>query len=100
MIGVALQQKPWLHVLEFLQYGDLRAVLEACKEKKIELTLAEQLHWGMQLCAGCEYMASKVNKLSHICSLHMCSEWFTWTWQPVTVCLALITLSKSVTSVW
>ena len=27
MIGVAIQQKPWLCVLEFMYYGDLRAAV-------------------------------------------------------------------------
>lgn len=30
MIGVAIQQKPWLCVLEFMFYGDLRAALLVC----------------------------------------------------------------------
>jgi hypothetical protein len=28
MVGVAVQQAPWLVVLEFMQFGDLRAVLQ------------------------------------------------------------------------
>jgi hypothetical protein len=30
MIGVSIQQKPWLCVLEFMFYGDLRGVLLVC----------------------------------------------------------------------
>ena len=30
MIGVAIQQKPWLCVLEFMFYGDLRAAVLVC----------------------------------------------------------------------
>ena len=28
MIGVAVQQAPWLVVIEFMPYGDLKGVLE------------------------------------------------------------------------
>ena len=41
--GVALQQKPWLCVLEFMKYGDLRTVLIDCAEKNVTLSLYEQL---------------------------------------------------------
>lgn len=41
--GVALQQKPWLCVLEFMQYGDLRSVLMDCLEKNILLQPYEQV---------------------------------------------------------
>ncbi len=29
IVGIVIQQKPWLMVLEYLRYGDLRGVLKA-----------------------------------------------------------------------
>ncbi|EGD77654.1 TK/HMTK protein kinase [Salpingoeca rosetta] len=58
-IGVALQQKPWLCVLEFMKYGDLKTVLLTCKEKHLDLTLFEILRWCFQLADGMAFMASK-----------------------------------------
>lgn len=43
LIGVSMQQKPWLMVLEFLQYGDLRTVLKGFATKGLHLTYSEQL---------------------------------------------------------
>eukprot|EP00039_Didymoeca_costata_P028262 m.20511 g.20511 ORF g.20511 m.20511 type:complete len:651 (-) comp6865_c0_seq1:143-2095(-) len=58
MVGVAVQQIPWLCVLEFQPYGDLRGVLMACKQKKLSLTLREQLHCSAQIAAGCAHISS------------------------------------------
>ena len=58
-VGVAVQQAPWLAVIEFCQYGDLRAVVKACKEKKVTLLLEEQLSFCHQLASGCAHLASK-----------------------------------------
>ena len=43
---MALQQKPWLCVLEFMNYGDLRSVLLACSEKNIQLQPYEMVGTG------------------------------------------------------
>eukprot|EP00730_Choanoeca_flexa_P003250 TRINITY_DN11342_c1_g2_i10.p1 TRINITY_DN11342_c1_g2~~TRINITY_DN11342_c1_g2_i10.p1 ORF type:complete len:1254 (+),score=295.90 TRINITY_DN11342_c1_g2_i10:97-3858(+) len=59
IIGVALQQKPWLCVLEFMNYGDLRSVLLACNEKDIQLQPYEMLVWCNQLAKGMTFLASK-----------------------------------------
>eukprot|EP00051_Salpingoeca_urceolata_P021318 m.332324 g.332324 ORF g.332324 m.332324 type:complete len:1330 (-) comp19776_c1_seq9:60-4049(-) len=59
MIGVAVQQKPWLAVLEFMEYGDLRSVLKACKQKKIDLTYSEQLSWSAQVASGCAFISEQ-----------------------------------------
>ena len=32
LLGVAVQQRPWLCVIEFMKYGDLKDVLQAGKE--------------------------------------------------------------------
>lgn len=59
MIGVALQQRPWLVVLEYCLYGDLSDVVKALGRRKITLTAGEQLHIGEQLAKGLAFVASK-----------------------------------------
>ena len=54
-----MQQKPWLMVLEFLDYGDLRNVLKGCESKGIRLTYGEQLNAAVQIAKGMSYIASK-----------------------------------------
>lgn len=52
LIGVCIQQRPWLVVLEFVQYGDLREILRALKSKQIELTCPERLTFAVQISTG------------------------------------------------
>lgn len=59
LIGVSMQQKPWLMVLEFLQYGDLRHLLKGCSSKGLVLTYAEQLMFSTQIARGMAFMSSK-----------------------------------------
>jgi len=57
--GVAVQQRPWLVILEFCQYGDLSDVLKALARRRVPLTTQEQLNAGVQLSRGLGYLASK-----------------------------------------
>ena len=57
MVGVAVQQAPWLCVLEYMEYGDLRSVLKAAEGKGLELQLTDQLNWSRQLAAGCGWIS-------------------------------------------
>lgn len=59
MVGVAVQQAPWLCVLEFCEHGDLRAVVRACKEKGITVAYDEQLNMCQQLAGGMAHLTSK-----------------------------------------
>lgn len=59
IIGVAVQQRPWLTVLEYIKYGDLLAVVKAAREKNFDISYTEQLVWGEQMAAGMKYIASK-----------------------------------------
>lgn len=59
MIGVALQQAPWLCVLEFLPYGDMRNFLQMAKEKHITLTDLEMVSWCKQLASGCAHISKQ-----------------------------------------
>ena len=42
--GVCLRQQPWLIIEDYMLYGDLDAVLTACREKEVVLTEAEFLY--------------------------------------------------------
>lgn len=59
LLGVAIQQRPWLCVIEFMKYGDLRDVLQTCDEKKFKLTDYEQLNMAQQLAEGLAFLANK-----------------------------------------
>eukprot|EP00042_Codosiga_hollandica_P044404 m.436760 g.436760 ORF g.436760 m.436760 type:complete len:764 (-) comp56777_c0_seq4:1124-3415(-) len=59
MIGVAVQQRPWLCVIEFMQFGDLRDVVQTCFEKSCTLTELEQVILASSICSGMEFVASK-----------------------------------------
>ena len=56
MIGVCVQQAPWLMVLEFLEYGDMRTVVKACQSKGLVMNLSEQLQWLVDVSGGMQYM--------------------------------------------
>ena len=64
LIGVAVQQPPWLCVLDFHQYGDLRDVVMTLAQKKLKLETAEHLHIFKQICAGMAHLHSR--KLVHM----------------------------------
>ena len=59
LVGVAMQQKPWLMVLEYCQFGDLRGVLQGCSSRKLTLNYAEQLSLGLQVAGGMQYLAER-----------------------------------------
>ncbi|EDQ85658.1 uncharacterized protein MONBRDRAFT_29090 [Monosiga brevicollis MX1] len=59
LIGVSMQQRPWLMVLEYLQYGDLRNVLKGCASKNIELQYEDQLNFAVQIAKGMAYIAAQ-----------------------------------------
>ena len=59
LLGTVLEQRPWLVVLEFVQYGDLREILSACKQKSIAVNETERLHFAEQIALGCAYIISK-----------------------------------------
>lgn len=59
MVGVALQQSPWLCVLEFLPYGDLQGLMQDLAANDIKLELGVMLDFCSQLCDGGAHLASK-----------------------------------------
>jgi len=59
LIGVAVQQRPWLSVIEFVKYGDLLSVAKTCSEKGFEIEYREHLLMGRQMAAGMDYIAKR-----------------------------------------
>eukprot|EP00730_Choanoeca_flexa_P000023 TRINITY_DN10008_c0_g1_i1.p1 TRINITY_DN10008_c0_g1~~TRINITY_DN10008_c0_g1_i1.p1 ORF type:complete len:1147 (+),score=361.22 TRINITY_DN10008_c0_g1_i1:385-3441(+) len=59
IVGVAVERKPWLCVLEFMQYGDVCQVLQTVKERGFELFDSEYHKIGMQVCEGMEFITSQ-----------------------------------------
>eukprot|EP00912_Choanoflagellata_sp_UC4_P001432 UC4_evm4s893 len=59
IVGVAVQQRPWLCVLEFVQYGDLKEMLEFAFESRVCLSPLEQLYMTVQLADGLDYIHSR-----------------------------------------
>lgn len=43
LVGVAVQQRPWLAVLEFMRFGDLHAVVKKCQQFNVILHSLEHL---------------------------------------------------------
>lgn len=58
LYGVCLKQKPWLILEEFVNYGDLDAVMKACKEKEIALTESELMIIINQLATGANFVTT------------------------------------------
>jgi serine/threonine protein kinase len=56
MIGVALQQRPWLMVIEFIHYGDLQQMLKTMYKMGCSYMYNEQIDLGRQVAAGMNCM--------------------------------------------
>eukprot|EP00038_Savillea_parva_P009426 m.183466 g.183466 ORF g.183466 m.183466 type:complete len:1224 (-) comp15822_c0_seq1:35-3706(-) len=54
--GVCMTQEPYLCILEFEPYGDLKKVLSTCQEKGITVTAAEQIFILKQIADAMEYI--------------------------------------------
>eukprot|EP00040_Diaphanoeca_grandis_P023795 m.129939 g.129939 ORF g.129939 m.129939 type:complete len:690 (-) comp29446_c0_seq4:473-2542(-) len=57
--GVAVQQPPWLYVLQYCMYGDLRQVLKTCQQRRFFLRPKELLILTTGILAGMEHIISK-----------------------------------------
>jgi hypothetical protein len=57
--GVSVRRRPWLCVIEFLKYGDVQALMQACQQKKFTVRLPEMLYMGWQIANGMAHMATK-----------------------------------------
>jgi len=59
IVGAAMVYRPWLVVLEMMQYGDLKKVMLACQSKNLKVTFLEILLFSEQIAAALEFCASK-----------------------------------------
>jgi len=57
--GVAVQQPPWLYVLQYCMYGDLRQVLKTCQQRRCYLRPKELLVLATGILAGMEHIVGK-----------------------------------------
>jgi len=63
LVGVCFIQKPFLAILEYIMYGDLKKVLETFQEKGLKLEPVEQLY------VVCEPHEPPLTKLCCVCGL-------------------------------
>lgn len=59
LVGVCMSQRPWLVCIELMLYGDVRKVIQAARNKKLDFTFAEQLHLARQVCDGLGFVAAQ-----------------------------------------
>jgi len=59
IVGTSMVYRPWLVVLEMMQYGDLKKVLQTAQNKGMELTFIEFLIMAEQLAAALEHVSQK-----------------------------------------
>jgi HAMP domain-containing protein len=58
-VGVCVEQEPWMTVLEYAPYGDLRTFLRTCISLPgMEVQSVELIEFGRQIAAGMEYLGS------------------------------------------
>jgi hypothetical protein len=76
LLGVAVQQRPWLCVIEFMKYGDLRDVLQTCKEvsphnsRSMCHTSGRSLFVCVESCPPLHYHTLSSEALSRMFVLH------------------------------
>lgn len=59
LMGVSMEKRPWLAVLELAEYGDVRSFLRTLKGKDFELRDSEKVHLAAQVAYGLEYLHSE-----------------------------------------
>eukprot|EP00039_Didymoeca_costata_P023201 m.6325 g.6325 ORF g.6325 m.6325 type:complete len:919 (+) comp3518_c0_seq1:175-2931(+) len=57
--GVSVRRRPWLCIIEYIKYGDVRSVLGGCLSKNIQLRLVEFLRIGVQVADGMRYVCNQ-----------------------------------------
>lgn len=58
-LGVCMTQQPFLVVLEYCMYGDLRKVLVACQDRELEVRATEFMSFGKQIADALAYLTAK-----------------------------------------
>jgi hypothetical protein len=100
LIGVAVQQAPWLVVLEFVQFGDLRAVLQALKENGTDLHTGEIVRRPTPRHATPRHATPRHVTSRHIASHHATCIWsrsfITTAYQPIAsmLCCLIVQLVR------
>ena len=64
LVGVCMTQAPFLVVLEYIMYGDLKKVLTTCREKDIMIRPSEQFYFLEQIADALAYITAK--KIVHL----------------------------------
>jgi len=59
LVGVAVQQRPWLVVIEMMKYGDLYTFTMAAKDKSFRIRYLEHLHITRQVAEGMVFIESQ-----------------------------------------
>lgn len=59
LVGVCVSQRPWIAVIEFMQYNDVRKFLRFAKDKNVSFSKLELLHIAHQAAAGMRHVAEK-----------------------------------------
>lgn len=60
LLGVCMNGKPWLALLDYCEYGDLREFLRICTTRpNIEPYFAERCRWAYQIACGMNYVSSR-----------------------------------------
>jgi serine/threonine protein kinase len=57
-LGVCMAQQPFLVVLEYCMYGDLKKVLTACKDRELEVRGTEFVSFGRQIADAFAYLTA------------------------------------------
>jgi serine/threonine protein kinase len=74
LVAVVTTQDPLLIVLDYVTYGDMRAVLKACRVKGIAVTPAEKLFMATQVCVPIAWFSWLIAQLClswHIPHVHI-----------------------------
>ena len=53
---MCLARKPWLLVLEYMEFKDLGVILRTCKKSGVSLRLNELMTFPVQIAEACQYL--------------------------------------------
>eukprot|EP00055_Hartaetosiga_balthica_P010725 m.46745 g.46745 ORF g.46745 m.46745 type:complete len:732 (-) comp7286_c0_seq4:379-2574(-) len=59
LVGICFEARPWLAVLEMMNFGDLRKIVKTCRHKKHTLTYLEQLILLEQACSALQFITEQ-----------------------------------------
>eukprot|EP00040_Diaphanoeca_grandis_P024480 m.134549 g.134549 ORF g.134549 m.134549 type:complete len:1212 (-) comp29744_c1_seq4:108-3743(-) len=59
IVGICIEHRPWIAVLEYMQYNDLRKTLRYSKDQQVTLTPVEMLMLAEQIAFGMMHLVEK-----------------------------------------